>query len=90
MGSMGKESGIHVRRDYHKGMDAESFALSVANHLKYTLAKDPKTATVHDQYWSVARSVCDRLVDRWMEGDPNLVTSYALVVLSYCRPRDAK
>jgi squalene-hopene/tetraprenyl-beta-curcumene cyclase len=27
---------------------------------------------------------------RWMEGDPNLVTSYALVVLSYCRPREAK
>ncbi len=26
---------------------------------------------------------------RWMEGDPNLVTGYALLVLSYCRP-DAK
>jgi squalene-hopene/tetraprenyl-beta-curcumene cyclase len=25
--------------------------------------------------------------DRWMEGDPNLVTSYALLTLSYCKPR---
>lgn len=24
--------------------------------------------------------------DRWMEGDPNLVTGYALMALSYCRP----
>ena len=23
---------------------------------------------------------------RWMEGDPNLVTGYALLALSYCRP----
>jgi squalene-hopene/tetraprenyl-beta-curcumene cyclase len=24
--------------------------------------------------------------DRWLEGDPNLVTSYALLALAYCRP----
>ena len=24
---------------------------------------------------------------RWMEGDPNLVTGYALLALSYCRPK---
>ncbi len=24
---------------------------------------------------------------RWMEGDPNLVTGYALMALSYCRPK---
>jgi squalene-hopene/tetraprenyl-beta-curcumene cyclase len=23
---------------------------------------------------------------RWLEGDPNLVTGYALLALSYCRP----
>jgi len=27
--------------------------------------------------------------DRWMEGDPNLVTAYALLALAYCRPQDA-
>jgi squalene-hopene/tetraprenyl-beta-curcumene cyclase len=25
--------------------------------------------------------------DQWMEGDPNLVTGYALMALSYCKPR---
>jgi len=27
---------------------------------------------------------------KWMEGDPNLVTGYALLTLSYCRPTAAK
>lgn len=27
---------------------------------------------------------------RWLEGDPNLVTGYALLALSYCRPPKAK
>jgi squalene-hopene/tetraprenyl-beta-curcumene cyclase len=27
--------------------------------------------------------------ERWFEGDPNLVTGYALMTLSYCRPRSA-
>jgi squalene-hopene/tetraprenyl-beta-curcumene cyclase len=26
--------------------------------------------------------------NRWYEGDPNLVTSYALLALSYCKPQD--
>ena len=25
---------------------------------------------------------------RWLEGDPNLVTGYALLALSYCKPRE--
>jgi squalene-hopene/tetraprenyl-beta-curcumene cyclase len=25
--------------------------------------------------------------DRWMEGDPNLVTGYALMALSYCKKK---
>ena len=28
--------------------------------------------------------------ERWMENDPNLVTGYALLALSYCKPNDAK
>jgi squalene-hopene/tetraprenyl-beta-curcumene cyclase len=27
---------------------------------------------------------------RWLEGDPNLVTAYALLSLSYCKPADHK
>jgi squalene-hopene/tetraprenyl-beta-curcumene cyclase len=25
---------------------------------------------------------------RWLEGDPNLVTAYSLLALSYCRPKE--
>jgi squalene-hopene/tetraprenyl-beta-curcumene cyclase len=28
--------------------------------------------------------------NRWLEGDPNLVTGYALLALSYCKPRAGK
>ena len=28
--------------------------------------------------------------DRWYEGDPNLVTAYSLLAISYCRPETAK
>ncbi len=28
--------------------------------------------------------------ERWLEGDPNLVTGYALLTLSYCRPKSEK
>lgn len=28
--------------------------------------------------------------DRWMEGDPNLVTAYSLLALAYCRPASAQ
>ena len=28
--------------------------------------------------------------DRWLEGDPNLVTAYALLALSYCRPDESR
>lgn len=28
--------------------------------------------------------------DRWLEGDPNLVTGYALLALAYCQPKAAK
>ena len=28
--------------------------------------------------------------DRWYEGDPNLVTAYALIALSRCEPKPAQ
>lgn len=62
-------TGITGRRlgpDYHKAMDAGSLALSIANHLKYSLAKDHYSATLHDRFRSVALAIRDRLIDRWM------------------------
>jgi glycogen phosphorylase len=64
--SMQKGTGRAGPADYHKGMDAGSLTQSVANHLKYTIGKHRGGATLHDQYWSVACAIRDRLVDRWL------------------------
>jgi starch phosphorylase len=65
-GNFGRVTGRRARGDYHKGMDAGSLAISISNHLKYTLAKHREGATLHDQYWSVACAIRDRLTDRWI------------------------
>jgi starch phosphorylase len=36
-------------------------------HLKYSLAKDEYTATTHDKFLSLAYSVRDRLIERWIK-----------------------
>ncbi len=59
-------TGRRTKSDYHKGMDTAALAQSISNHLKYTLAKHPEGATLHDQYWSAACAIRDRLVDRWI------------------------
>ncbi len=40
---------------------------SIANNLLYAVGKDPATAQRQDWYQSLARSVRDRLVERWMD-----------------------
>lgn len=49
-----------------KGMDPEGIQLSFANHLEYSLSKDQYTATMRDLYNSLALTVRDRLVERWI------------------------
>jgi starch phosphorylase len=49
-----------------KGMDPEGIQLSFANHLEYSLSKDQFTATMRDLYNSLALTVRDRLVERWI------------------------
>ncbi|MBI9076621.1 MAG: glycogen/starch/alpha-glucan phosphorylase [Desulfatibacillum sp.] len=51
---------------FKKGMDSESIQLAFANHLEYSLSKDQYTATLRDMYSSLALSIRDRLVERWI------------------------
>ena len=51
---------------FKKGMDSESIQLAFANHLEYSLSKDQYTATLRDMYNSLALSIRDRLVERWI------------------------
>ena len=50
-----------------QGMDTEALKESFVNHLEYSLAKDEYTATDHDLYTSIALTVRDRLIERWIE-----------------------
>jgi len=47
------------------GLDKDSIKRSIANHIEYTRVTDESSATPLDFYWAVARSVRDRMVDRW-------------------------
>lgn len=49
------------------GMDAESIKVSFVDHMEYELGKDEYSATKHDCYSSIALTVRDRLIERWIE-----------------------
>ena len=48
------------------GNGSEGLKESIENHLKYSQAKNWQTSTPLDQYYSVALTVRDRLVERWI------------------------
>jgi starch phosphorylase len=50
-----------------KGTDVGSLKNSFVNHLEYSLEKDEYSATVHDLFKSLALTVRDRLIERWIE-----------------------
>src|SRR6185436_10545151 len=45
----------------------EAIRRSLANHLVFTIGKDPITATTRDWFYATAYSVRERLIERWME-----------------------
>ncbi len=49
-----------------QGHDSDSMAWGFAEHLKYSVGKDHHTATLHDQYVSLAYAVRDRLINQWI------------------------
>lgn len=49
------------------GMDAESLAMDIRNHMRYTLAKDEHSDNDWDRYRSLVLTVLDRLHDKWIE-----------------------
>ncbi|MGB7218935.1 MAG: glycogen/starch/alpha-glucan phosphorylase [Vicinamibacterales bacterium] len=49
------------------GQDRTSLRRSLANHLIFSLGKNPETATTRDWFATTAYVVRERLVERWME-----------------------
>ena len=46
--------------------DAKGIKASIQNHLKFTLARDPKTATRQDWYQATAHALRDRITERFI------------------------
>jgi starch phosphorylase len=64
---MGPRKTTGVSQHDYLGVDPVSLKRSIANRLLYSGGKDPLTATTRDWFHSSARSVRDRLIERWME-----------------------
>ena len=52
--------------DDRRGMDPITLRRAFVDHLRFTRAKDLRSATLHDVYQAMAHTVRDRLVDRWI------------------------
>ena len=52
---------------FSTGDDVEDIKISIDNHLKYSLARDPHTATMRDWWLSTSMAVRDRIVERMIK-----------------------
>ncbi|MBF0431760.1 MAG: glycogen/starch/alpha-glucan phosphorylase [Fibrobacteria bacterium] len=50
----------------YQGTDVAALEKSFLNHMRYSLAKDKYTSTQNDYYSSLALSVRDRLIEKWI------------------------
>ncbi|MGE0266974.1 MAG: glycogen/starch/alpha-glucan phosphorylase [Candidatus Omnitrophota bacterium] len=60
-----KKSKVKWRLTY-KGMNKEDLVHSFKKNLLYALSKDQYSATVNDNFWALAVSIRDRIVERWI------------------------
>jgi glycogen phosphorylase len=51
---------------YYKGMGADDVVLGFLNNLEYNLAKDKYSVTSYDKFLSLAYTVRERLIERWI------------------------
>ncbi|MCH8209132.1 MAG: hypothetical protein IIA62_08820, partial [Nitrospinae bacterium] len=64
---MNKKGDWESRRNISRETTSSALKDSILTHLKYSRAKDSSTATGLDRYTSVALSIRDRLVDKWIQ-----------------------
>jgi len=62
----GKESNIAKWAIHFKGMDVENIRMGFLNNLEYNLAKDKFSVTSYDEYLSLAYTIRERLIERWI------------------------
>jgi squalene-hopene/tetraprenyl-beta-curcumene cyclase len=82
---LGKQGLFYYFQTYAKALEAlgdDTFvdAKGVAHDWRAEMLEKLATTQYDDGSWVNEQ-------DRWLEGDPNLVTGYALLALSHCRPK---
>jgi glycogen phosphorylase len=50
-----------------QGTDADALKMSFVNHLEFSRGRDEYSATKRDLFYSIALTVRDRLIERWIE-----------------------
>lgn len=50
-----------------QGLDPDAIASGFEEHLKYSLAIDPESASKYDQYYAMIYTIRDRLIERWIK-----------------------
>ncbi len=53
--------------NFNIGSDVESLKASISNHLRFSLARDTKTATSRDWWLATSYAVKDRILDRYID-----------------------
>ena len=56
-----------AKNDKRVEMNVEGLKADFSWHLRYTVAKSERTATVRDQYTAFSHAIRDRLIERWIE-----------------------
>ena len=69
-----------VETDPRTGLDADSLARSILDHLRYGQGRVPETATHNDWYIATAHAVRDRLLRRWAATVETILRSDVRVV----------
>lgn len=63
---MAKSEETRTWKIHRKGLTPEDLRLSFMSNQEYVLGKDEYTASAYDKYLSLAYTVRERLVERWI------------------------
>ena len=50
-----------------QGTDSDAIVAGFEEHLKYSLAMDPKSTAKYDRYYALVYTIRDRLIERWIK-----------------------
>ncbi len=72
--------GKDLSEDTHTGLSPSTIARAIIDKLYYTQGKLPETATANDWYLALAKTVRDRLIERWIRSFRTQIAENAKIV----------